>query len=263
MLMGFLKGKKILITGLLSDRSIAFGVAKICKEQGAELAFTYQSDRFEQRVRDLAAKFDSKLLFKCDVTVDGDIEELFTGIDKQWGQLDGILHSIAFVPKEGLTGSFVDNVSREVYQVSNDISSYSFLALAKYGRRLLNKSGGSLVTLSYLGGERVVTNYNMSGVAKAALEATMRYMANDLGPEGIRVNAVSAGPIKTLAASGISGFSKILDHIAKNAPLRRNITAEEVGNAVAFLFSGLASGITGEVLYVDSGYNIMGVGLDG
>lgn len=260
--MGFLKGKKILITGLLSDRSIAYGVAKACKEQGAELAFTFLSERFEERVRDLASHFDSKLIYKCDVNIDSDIEEMFVGIEKQWGQLDGILHSIAFVPKEGLTGSFVDNVSRETYRISNDTSSYSFLALAKYGRKLLTNSGGSLVTLSYLGGERVVTNYNMSGVAKAALEATMRYMASDLGAQGVRVNAVSAGPIKTLAASGISGFSKILGHIAKNAPLKRNITTEEVGNAAAFLFSSLASGITGEVLYVDAGYNIIGVGID-
>lgn len=255
--MGFLAGKKILITGLLSDRSIAYGVAKACKAQGASLIFTYQSERFLDRVTDLAAHFDSKELFKCDVTLDEDIEGLFNNID----HLDGVLHSIAYVPKEGLTGSFVDNVTREVYKLSNDISSYSFLALAKHSRKLLSKSGGSLVTLSYIGGERVVTNYNMSGVAKAALEATMRYMANDLGYEGIRVNAVSAGPIKTLAASGIAGFSKILDYIASNAPLRRNITAEEVGNAAAFLFSSLASGITGEVLYVDAGYNIMGVGL--
>lgn len=262
--MGFLADKKILITGLLSDRSIAYGVAKACKAQGAQLAFTYQSERFKERVEDLASHFGSPVVFKCDVTVDNDIEDLFNAIEKHWnGQLDGILHSIAYVPKEGLTGSFVDNVNREVYRVSNDISSYSFLALAKYGRKLLSKSNGSLITLSYLGGERVVTNYNMSGVAKAALEATMRYMAHDLGPEGIRVNAVSAGPIKTLAASGIAGFSKILDHIAKSAPLRRNITTEEVGNAAAFLFSNLSSGITGEVLYVDAGYNIMGVGLDG
>lgn len=261
--MGFLAGKKILITGLLSDRSIAYGVAKACKAQGAELAFTYQSDRFLERVKGLAAQFDSDLLLKCDVTIDADIQTLFEDLSKKWNSLDGVLHSIAYVPKEGLTGSFVDNVSREVYQVSNDISSYSFLALAKHSRALLAKSQGSLITLSYLGGERVVTNYNMSGVAKAALEATMRYMAYDLGADGIRVNAVSAGPIKTLAASGISGFSKILDYIAKTAPLKRNITAEEVGNASAFLFSGLSSGITGEVLYVDAGYNIMGVGLEG
>lgn len=260
--MGFLAGKKILITGLLSDRSIAYGVAKACKAQGAELAFTFLSERFEQRVRDLASHFDSTLLFKCDVTIDSEIEDVFKSVEQHWGQLDGALHSIAYVPKEGLIGSFVDNVSREVYRVSNDISAYSFLALGKYSRKLLTESGGSLVTLSYLGGERVVTNYNMSGVAKAALEATMRYMANDLGADGIRVNAVSAGPIKTLAASGISGFSKILDHIAVNAPLRRNITSEEVGNAAAFLFSGLSSGITGEVLYVDAGYNIIGVGID-
>ena len=260
--MGFLTGKKILITGLLSDRSIAYGVAKSCKAQGAELAFTYQTERFEQRVKDLAAHFNSELVLKCDVTVDSEIDDLFKVIGQKWNSLDGVLHSIAFSPKEGLTGDFVDNVTRETYRMANDISSYSFSALAKGSRELLTKSGGSLVTLTYLGGERVVPNYNMAGVTKAALEATMRYMAYGLGHDGIRVNAVSAGPIKTLAASGISGFSKILDHVAKTAPLKRNITTEEVGNAAAFLFSSLASGITGEVLYVDAGYNIMASGLE-
>jgi enoyl-[acyl-carrier protein] reductase I len=255
--MGFLTGKKILITGLLSDRSIAYGVAKACKAQGAELAFTYQSERFEQRVKDLAAKFDGKIVLQCDVTKDDEIKQLFENLNNHWDSLDGILHSIAYSPKEGLTGDFVDNVNRDTFQISMDITAYSFSALAKYAREMLKKAQGSLITLSYLGGEKVVPNYNMAGVAKAALESTMRYMAYGLGSEGIRVNAVSAGPIKTLAASGISDFSKILTHVAQSSPLKRNITAEEVGNAAAFLFSPLASAITGEVLYVDAGYNIM------
>lgn len=262
--MGFLSGKKLLITGLLSDRSIAYGVAVACKAQGATIAFTYQNDRFYERTKKLAADFESDLLFKCDVTNEEEVEQVFVGVDKAFsGQLDGVLHSIAYTPKEGLSGSFVNNVTRDVYQVSNDISAYSLIALAKYSQKLLAKSHGSLVALTYLGGERVVTNYNMAGVAKAALESTMRYVAYDLGGQGIRVNAVSAGPIRTLAASGIAGFSKVLDHAAKNTPLRRNITALEVGNAAAFLFSDLASGITGEILYVDAGYNTMAVGIIG
>jgi enoyl-[acyl-carrier protein] reductase I len=260
--MGFLAGKKILITGLLSDRSIAYGIAKACHREGAELAFTYQSDRFEQRVMDLATDFGGKLVLPCDVTKDEEIANLFLSLGKEWDSLDGLLHSIAYSPKEGLMGDFVENVSRDTYTIANDITAYSFSALAKYARPLLAKAQGSLVTLTYLGGEKVIPNYNMAGVAKAALEATMRYMAHSLGGEGIRVNAVSAGPIKTLAASGISGFSKILEHVAKNSPLKRNVTTEEVGNAAAFLFSNLASAITGEVVYVDAGYNIMASGLE-
>lgn len=260
--MGFLAGKKILITGLLSDRSIAYGIAKACHREGAELAFTYQSDRFEQRVKDLATDFGGKLVLPCDVSKDEEIANLFVSLGKEWDSLDGLLHSIAYSPKEGLMGDFVENVSRDTYTIANDITAYSFSALAKYARPLLAKAQGSLVTLTYLGGEKVIPNYNMAGVAKAALEATMRYMAHSLGGEGIRVNAVSAGPIKTLAASGISGFSKILEHVAKHAPLKRNVTTEEVGNAAAFLFSNLASAITGEVIYVDAGYNIMASGLE-
>ncbi len=259
--MGFLSEKRILITGLLSNRSIAYGVARACKEQGAALAFTYQGERFEQRVKDLASEFDSTIVLPCDVTVDSDIENLFSQLNKHWDSLDGLLHSIAYSPKEGLTGDFVNNVNRDTFQISNDITAYSFTALAKHAREMLKKAQGSLITLSYLGGERVVPNYNMAGVAKAALESTMRYMSYALGSDGIRVNAVSAGPIKTLASSGISDFSKILKHVADNAPLKRNITTTEVGNAVAFLFSNLASAITGEVLYVDAGYNIMASGL--
>jgi len=254
--MGFLAGKKILITGLISDRSIAYGVAKACFEQGSELAFTYQNEKHEGRVAGFAAEFNSKLVFPLDVAQDDQITNLFDSLAKHWDGLDCILHSIAFTPKNGLVGDFVDNVDRETFNLSNDISAYSLIALGRAGRKMMQGPNGSIVCLSYLGGERVLPNYNMAGVAKAALEASMRYMACSLGAEGIRVNAVSAGPIKTLAASGISGFSKILSYMAENAPLRPNVTTEEVGNAAAFLFSNLASGITGEVLYVDAGYNI-------
>jgi len=259
---GFLTGKRILITGLLSDRSIAYGIAKACYREGAELAFTYQSERFEGRVKDLAAEFAGKIVLLCDVAKDEEIANVFTQLAKHWDSLDGVLHSIAYSPKEGLTGDFIENVGRETFNIANDITAYSFSAMSRYARPLLAKAHGSLLTLTYLGSEKVVPNYNMAGVAKAALEATMRYMAYGLGNEGIRVNAISAGPIKTLAASGISGFSKILEHVAKNAPLKRNVTAEEVGNAAAFLFSNLASAITGEILYVDNGYNIMASGLE-
>jgi enoyl-[acyl-carrier protein] reductase I len=260
--MSFLTGKKILITGLLSNRSIAYGIAKVCKSLGAELAFTYQAERFADRVKGLAAEFDGKIVLPCDVTQDQDIANLFIELNKHWDGLDGVLHSIAYVPAAGLTGDFVDNVDRETFSIANDITVYSFTAIAKHARSMLKKNQGSLLTLSYLGGEKVVPNYNMAGVTKAALEATMRYMAYNLGADGIRVNAVSAGPIKTLAASGISGFSKILEHVAHNAPLKRNITSIDVGNAAAFLLSDLASAITGEVLYVDAGYNIMAAGLE-
>jgi enoyl-[acyl-carrier protein] reductase I len=259
--MAILKDKHILITGLLSNRSIAYGVATACKNQGATLAFTYQEERFKERVTNLAKDFNSSIVLPLDVTKDEEFGELFIALNQQWDRLDGVLHSIAYSPKEGLMGDFVDNVTRSTFQIANDISAYSFSALAKASRNMLKQSGGSLLTLSYLGGEKVVANYNMAGVTKAALESTMRYMASGMGQDGIRVNAISAGPIKTLAASGIAGFSKILDHVAQNSPLKRNVTAEEVGNAAAFLFSNLASAITGEVLYVDAGYNIMAAGL--
>ena len=261
--MGFLTGKKILITGLLSNRSIAYGVAKACHAQGAELAITYQGERFIERAKGFAAEFGSKIIVPCDVTDDQQIEAVFTELKKHWDGLDGILHCIAYTPKEGLSGDFVDNVTRETFSISNDISAFSFNALAKAGRSMMQGRKASMISLTYLGGERVLPNYNMAGVAKAALEATTRYMAYYLGAEGIRVNAVSAGPIKTLAASGIAGFSKILDHVAQHAPLRRNVTTDEVGNVAAFLFSELASGITGEIVYVDAGYNITAGGLQG
>lgn len=262
--MGFLAGKKILITGLLSNRSIAYGVAKACKEQGSEIAITYQAERFLDRAKGFAEEFGTNIIIPCDVTDDAQIEGVFTELKKHWDGVDGVLHSLAYTPKEGLSGDFVDNVSRECFNTSNDISAYSFSALAKAARPMMKSRNSSLICLTYLGGERVLPNYNMAGVAKAALEATMRYMAFYLGKEdGIRVNAISAGPIKTLAASGIAGFSKILDHVASNAPLGRNITTEEVGNVAAFLFSQLASGITGEIVYVDAGYNITAGGMQG
>lgn len=261
--MGFLTGKKILITGLLSNRSIAYGVAKACHREGAEIALTYQGERFLDRAKGFAEEFGSKIIIPCDVSDDAQIENTFAELAKHWDGVDGILHSIAFTPKEGLSGDFVENVSREAFSVSNDISAYSFSAMAKAGRKMMQGRNASMICLTYLGGERVLPNYNMAGVAKAALEATTRYMAYYLGSEGIRVNAVSAGPIKTLAASGIAGFSKILDHVAEHAPLRRNVTIDEVGNTAAFLFSELASGITGEILYVDAGYNITAGGMQG
>lgn len=256
--MGILSGKKILITGIISDRSIAYGIAKVCKKEGAELAFTFQGSRFKERVFNFAQEFASDLVFACDVSDDDQIENLFKQLAQSWNSIDGILHSIAYTPKAGLSGDFVNNVERDTFKISNDISAYSFNALAKYGRPLLsNSSNGSLVALSYLGGGRVMKNYNMAGVSKAALEATSRYMAYSLGENNIRVNIVSPGPIKTLAASGITGFNQILNHVANYAPLKRNISSEEVGNTVAYLFSDLATGVTGEVIHVDNGYHIM------
>lgn len=261
--MSFLTGKKILITGLISDRSIAYGVAKSCFKHGAELAFTYQNPKHQERVAGLAAEFNSKIILPLDVAIDEQLTQVFEQLAQHWDGLDGILHSIAFTPKNGLTGDFVDNVDRETFKVSNDISAYSFVALAKAARHMMQGRNAALVCLSYLGGERVLPNYNMAGVSKAALESCVRYMAASLGNEQIRVNAVSAGPIKTLAASGISGFNRIFDHISKFAPLKRSVSTEEVGNAAAFLFSSLASGITGEILYVDAGYNITAGGIEG
>lgn len=256
--MPMLQGKKILITGLLSDRSIAYGIAQACKREGAVLAFTYQQERFKERVTKLAGEFDSDLVLECDVSQDDSIKAMTETLSNCWdNELHGLLHSIAFTPKEGISGDFVENVDREIFSVSQDVTSYSFLALAKATREMLIKGHGSLLTLSYIGSEKVVPNYNMAGVAKASLEATMRYMAYSLGEQGVRVNAISAGPIKTLAASGISGFGQILDFVADVAPLKRGITSLEVGNVAAFLFSNLASGVTGETIYVDAGFNIM------
>jgi len=250
--MGFLAGKRILITGLLSNRSIAYGIAKAMKREGAELAFTYQAEGIRGRVEKLAAEFDSDLLFSCDVTSDNEINKNFEDLAKSWDGLDGIVHSIAFAPREALTGDYLESLSRESFQIAHDISSFSFAALAK---ALMENNNGSLLTLSYLGSQRVMPNYNVMGLAKASLEANVRFMASSLGPKGIRVNAISAGPIKTLASAGIGDFGKLLGYTEKVSPLRRNVSIEEVGNAAAFLCSDLASGITGEITYVDAGFN--------
>ena len=253
--MGFLAGKRLLITGVISNRSIAYGVAAACKREGAELAFTYQGERIRDRVAELAQEFGSDLVFPCDVGSDEEINALFVELGKHWDGLDGLLHSIAFAPKEALAGDYLSSVTRENFRIAHDISSYSFAALAKAALPMMQGRNAALLTLSYLGAVRSVPNYNVMGLAKASLESSVYYMAQSLGPKGIRVNAVSAGPIKTLAASGIAKFNEKLDLVAKNAPLRRNVTIHEVGNAAAFLLSDLASGICGEITYVDAGFN--------
>ena len=260
--MGFLAGKKILITGILSNRSIAYGVAKACHREGADLAFTYVNDDLKERVARIAAEFGTAPLLRCDVTKDDDVAALFASLGAQWGGLDGLLHAIAFAPREALAGDFLEGMSRAAFATAHDVSSYSLAALAKGARPLLQGRHGALVTLTYLGSMRALPNYNVMGLAKASLEANVRYLATCLGPEGIRVNGISAGPIKTLAAAGIGGFSKIQRFVEKNAPLRRNVTADEVGNVAAFLLSDLASGITGEITYVDSGFSIVAAGLN-
>jgi len=254
--MGFLQGKKILITGMISDRSIAYGIAKACHREGAELAFTYVVDKLEDRVRKMATDFGSELVYRCDVQNDDEINQLFVDLGKQWDGLDGLVHAIAFAPREALGGDFLDSLSREAFQVSHDVSAYSFPALAKAARPMMKGRNSALLTLSYLGAVRAIPNYNVMGLAKASLEAAVRFTASAVGKDGIRCNGISAGPIKTLAASGIAGFGKLLHHVADQAPLKRNVTTEEVGNAAAFLLSDLASGITGEITYVDAGYSI-------
>ncbi|GAA5184234.1 enoyl-ACP reductase FabI [Niveibacterium umoris] len=253
--MGFLTGKRILICGLLSNRSIAYGIAKAMHREGAQLAFTYQNERFLDRITKFAAEFDSELVFPCDVAEDEQITALFDAIGQRWDGLEGLVHSIAFAPGEALEGDFLDGFSREAFRTAHEISAYSFPALAKAARPLMKGRNGSVLTMSYLGAVRSLPNYNVMGLAKASLEASVRYMATCLGPEGTRVNGISAGPIKTLAASGIGNFSKLLAFNEKNAPLRRNVTIDEVGNAAAFMCSDLASGITGEIMYVDGGFN--------
>lgn len=254
--MGFLAGKKILITGLISNRSIAYGIAQACKREGAELAFSYQGERARDRVIELAAQdFGSKLCFDCDVTSDEQIERLFSDLGRHWDGLDGIVHSIAFVPKQALAGDYLESVNREYFRIAHDVSSYSFTALAKAGLPMMLGRKAALLTLTYLGAVRSVPHYNVMGLAKASLEASVYYLAASLGPRGIRVNGLSAGPIKTLAAAGIADFNKLLSWSAKHSPLRRNVTIAEVGNAAAFLLSDLASGITGEIIYVDAGFS--------
>ena len=257
--MGFLADRKILITGVLSNRSIAYGVAKACHREGATLAFTYVNDDLRDRVVRIAAEFGTCPLLRCDVSRDDEIDALFGALKGEWGGLDGLLHSIAYAPREALGGDYLETLSREAFAVAHDISSYSFAALAKGARPLMAGRRGSLVTLSYLGAVRSVPNYNVMGLAKASLEANVRYLAACLGPEGIRANGISAGPIKTLAAAGIGNFGKLLSRFEGAAPLRRNITIDEVGNVAAFLLSDLASVITGEILYADGGYSTVAV----
>jgi enoyl-[acyl-carrier protein] reductase I len=258
--MGFLAGKRILVTGLLSNRSIAYGCARAMHREGAELAFTYQNERFLERVAKMAAEFDSSLVLPCDVADDAQIDALFVELGKHWDGLDGLLHSIAYAPSEALEGDFLNGLTREAFHIAHDVSAYSYPALAKAARPMMQGRHAALVTLTYLGAVRTMPNYNVMGLAKASLEAATRYLAVCLGPEGIRANALSAGPIKTLAASGIGNFSKLLAYNEKHAPLRRNVTIDEVGNACAFLMSDLASGITGETLYVDAGFDTTALG---
>ena len=257
--MAFLQGKKILITGVLSNRSIAYGIAKAAHREGAELAFTYVGERFKDRITEFAAEFGSKLVFDCDVTSDEQIANLFTDLAKSWDRLDGFVHAIGFAPREAIAGEFLDGLTRENFRIAHDISAYSFPAMVKAALPML-KPGSSVLTLSYLGAVRAIPYYNTMGLAKASLEASVRYLAENLGQHGIRSNGISAGPIKTLAASGIKDFGKLLGFASAHAPLRRNVTIEEVGNAAAFLLSDLSSGITGDIMYVDGGFShVMGL----
>ena len=256
--MGFLTGKKLLITGVLSNRSIAYGIARACHAQGAELAFSYVGERFKDRITEFAADFDSKLIFDCDVSDDAQIDKLFSDLAQTWPKFDGFVHSIGFATREAIAGDFLEGLSREGFRIAHDISAYSFPAMAKAALPYLNDRS-ALLTLTYLGAERVLPNYNTMGLAKASLEASVRYTAASLGPKGMRVNGISAGPIKTLAASGIQGFGKMLSAVAQAAPIGRNVTIDEVGNVAAFLLSDLASGVTAEITYVDGGFsNVVG-----
>ncbi len=257
--MGFLQGKRALITGVLNQRSIAYGIASAMHREGAELAFTYVNDKLKSRVEDAAHAFGSNLVLPCDVGNDEQITQLFVDLGKHWDGLDILVHSIGFAPGEALAGGFLDGLTRANFAIAHDISAYSFPALAKAARPMMQGRNGALLTLTYLGADRALMNYNVMGLAKASLESSVRYLAYNLGPEGTRVNAISAGPIKTLAAAGVGNIRKMLDHVEQNSPLRRNVTTDEVGNVAAFLCSNLASGITGEVTYVDSGYNILGM----
>lgn len=256
--MGFLQGKRALITGVASNRSIAWGIAEAMHQQGAELAFTYQNDRLKQRVEQCAQEFNSVIVLPCDVESDESIAKLFNGLKQHWDDFDIIVHSIGFAPRDQISGDFLDNVTREGFSIAHDISAYSFPALAKAAKPMLCK-GGSLIALTYLGAVQAMPNYNVMGLAKASLEASIRYTAQSLGPLGIRVNGISAGPIKTLAAAGVENFRKMLDHVEETAPLRRNVTTQDVGNTAAFLASNLAAGITSEILYVDNGYHNVGM----
>lgn len=255
--MGMLDGKRFIIFGVASKRSIAWGIAAALHREGAQLAFTYQNDRLKDRVIDMAAACDSTIVLPCDVAEDSQISDLMDNLKTHWEDgFDGLVHAVAFAPREALDGDFLDSVSRESFRIAHDVSSYSFAAVAKAARDQL-RPGSSLITLSYLGAVRAMPNYNVMGLAKASLEANTRFMATSLGPQGIRVNAISAGPIKTLAAAGIGDFKKLLGHVSTVSPMRENTTIEQVGDTAAFLASPMASGITGQIIYVDGGFNIV------
>jgi enoyl-[acyl-carrier protein] reductase I len=256
--MAFLTGKRLLITGLLNNRSIAYGIARACRREGAELAFSYQGERFKDRIAEYAAEFGSKLTFECDVGDDAQIERLFAQLGEHWDSFDGFVHAIAFAPREAIAGDFLDGITRENFRIAHEISAYSFPAMAKAAAPRL-RAGGALLTLTYLGAVRVVPNYNTMGLAKASLESSVRFLAHSLGAKGVRVNGISAGPIKTLAASGIKDFGKLQAEFAASAPIRRTVTIDDVGNTAAFLLSDLAAGISAEIVYVDGGYShVMG-----
>lgn len=257
--MGFLSGKRALIVGVATDRSIAWGIAQAMQREGAELAFSYAGEKFKERVEPLAQSIGSRLTMPLDVTIDDEIDAAFGKLKSEWGQLDILVHAVAFAPREALAGGFTASTSREAFRIAHDVSSYSLTALARGAQPLMAGRQGSVLTLSYLGAVRSIPSYNVMGLAKASLEANVRFLAADLGPQGIRVNGISAGPIKTLAAAGIAGFRKMLGQVAAVAPLRKNVTPEDVGNAAAFLCSDLAAGITGEILYVDGGFNTVGM----
>ena len=257
--MSLLEGKRALIVGVASNRSIAWGIAKAMHREGAQLAFTYQNEKLRARVESFASELNSEITVPCDVASDKEIQAVFEHIDDYWDSLDILVHSVAFAPREQLEGSYLESVTREGFLTAHEISSYSFSALGDAARPMMKGRNGAMLTLSYIGAVRAMPNYNVMGVAKASLEANVRYMATSLGPEGIRVNAISAGPIRTLAASGISGLRDFLNHVEKVSPLRRNVTIDEVGNAGAFLCSDYASAITGEITYVDCGYNVIGM----
>ncbi|HEX5420643.1 MAG TPA: enoyl-ACP reductase [Gammaproteobacteria bacterium] len=257
--MGFLTGKRAVITGLASNRSIAWGIAQAMRREGADLAFSYQNDKLRDRVVKFAAELESGIALPLDVGEDRQIDEFFASLSKHWDGFDILVHSVAFAPADQLEGRFIDAVDREGFRIAHDVSSYSFAALAKRAEPLMQGRRGALLTLSYLGAVRALPSYNVMGLAKASLEANVRFLALDLGPAGIRVNAVSAGPIRTLAASGVKGLRQMMARVGEASPLKRNVSTEDVGNAAAFLCSDLAAGITGQVVYVDAGYNIVGM----
>lgn len=260
---GLLRGKRILVMGVLSQRSIAYGIARACAAQGAELAFTYQNARVEKRVAELAQAMGVTQVLGCDVSDDAQIAQMVDELARHWPRLDGLVHAIAFAPREAIAGDFLQGASREAFRIAHDVSSYSLIGVCRAAAGLMEGAPASVLTLSYLGSERMVPSYNTMGLAKASLEAAVRYLAGSLSPRGIRVNAISAGPIRTLAASGIRGFSRILEHVERNAPIRRNVTIEDIGNVASFLLSDLSSAMTGELLYVDGGFHWMASGIGG